>query len=981
MDTLSFFETVLPASGIKILAELIHIPNRPKPGWKYYRYNSHAAMAYAVQQFEAKGKHIYHACNGYGDWYLDEATNRNRIRTAVNVVSCRSLYDDIDTHKEGCYANKKEAFEAVKALVATTGLPMPLVVDSGGGLHLYWPLTEDVTPQEWSHLSSLKRRITKHLGLKVDRAVDMDLARVLRPVGSTNPKYEPPRPVTGKNSPRSFNPETLRTTMERYIKENNVPPDTLKVKRSDNPFAMLLERDYPDAYADVIAQHCAVVKWFKETGAPDEPLWHKLIGLLKHAKDGAEKIHEWGALYSGYSEAETQAKADAWAHGPTLCTTFKSLSNMCEGCTHQCKSPIALGQIEQTVVEVPPEATPAEVEAAPALTKEELLAKLLPTGYTLNEKGLFASIHMPDDTWQNLPVCDTLFYPIDLTQGEDGEWNAVIEYRTQYGKYRQFSLPTSDISAPDKLCSALAAHTIWIYNTKIARSCVSEFMRKFCVGLQAHKREVKTEKAFGWNDDMTGFVIGTTMVTSNGEKPVLLSDNVMSSGMGRDYGTQGSVADWVSLVERIYNRPGAEAYQFAFLISAAAPLIRLANIQGFHGIPVAYTGKGGRGKTTMCRMACGIWGLGNLFLRSSNPNGSTVNAMVARVSIHRNLPWIMDELTGQEAKDVSGMLFSLSNGEPKDRLLSSGRFANAGLSWDTFTLITGNYNITELLATLDKQMTDAVQVRCFEVQVPDDYNETVFAGVNVKELIDEKLQNCYGSVGRVLLKFYMEKQASIVRNIHKMRQKYVPNTADESRERFYIDTLVFAMVAGHAMKKLGLVNFDLDAVLKWAFANVKHLRTARADKHYSEEEIISHFLSSLHGKTVVTKHVRDGRSGTEIPIEPIRGPISARVALEDKKFFITSKALNDWCKESGYLPSHIRDAMDKLGYIVHMKGRDKSGGFNFRIGAGTNIALGAARGFELNYAKVMGRESQGGNVVALPVANLVADDAEAVESA
>jgi hypothetical protein len=1010
MGTLSFFESILPASGIKLLAELVPYTDKAtgkqKDGWRYFKFESLDAMAVAVEQFEAKGLTVFHACHAYGDWYRDEAYNKNRIRTAVNVVSCRSLFDDVDCGKripltpeekaEGVdpeskpfdtnyYITKKEAAAAIKGFVAATGLPMPMVIDSGGGLHLYWPMTEDVAPQEWSHLSAMKRRVTRHLGLKVDRAVDMDLARVLRPVGSFNKKREQPAEVKQKNNPQPSTPSNLRAALEKYIKENNVPAEKESVKRSTNPFAICLERDFPPSHADIVAEHCAVIKWFKETGAPDEPLWHKCIGAIKDCVDGEERIHEWSALYAGYSAEETQSKIELWSYDPTLCSTFRGLTELCNDCTKKCKNPIQLGYQEQTKCEVPQDEAPAqEPPSSRALSTEELLKKIWPQRYSMENNRMSASVQDPDGVWSNAPFCDTVFYPIDLTQGEDGAWNALIEYHTQYGKKRQFTLAASDISSADKLCSALAGHTIWIYNNKSARMHVSEYMRKLCIGLQAHKREQKTEKAFGWTEDFSGFVIGNTMVTQKGDHPVLLSKNVESSGMAKDFGMAGTRHQWVSLVDDIYNRPGAEMYQFAFLVAAASPLIKLAGIQGFHGIPVAYTGKGGRGKTTMCRMACSIWGNGENFIQSSNPSGSTINAMIGRVGIMRNLPWVMDELTGQAAEQIGDMAYALSNGKPKDRLTSGGSFANSNITWDLFTFLTGNYDITELLATLDKQKSDAVQVRCFEIKVPDDFNETVFAGMDAKSLIDEGLQNNFGVVGRELLEFYFEKRNAIVRNIHSMRQKYVPNTADETRERFYIDLIVFAIVAGHIMRKLGLVRFDIDAIRKWAFDNVKRLRHARADKNYTEEELIGHLISDMHGKTLITRRVRDGRSGDkEVPMEQLRGPIYARMAVDDKKFYITSKGINEWCKDSGYLPSNIKDLLDKFKYIVHVKGRDKYGAFNMQLGVGTTVPLGVSRCIELDYAKVMGHETSIGKtasvtpISAASVVNAVAEDVAA----
>ena len=78
--------------------------------------------------------------------------------------------------------------------VATAALerfaPAPaIVVASGGGHHAYWPLTAAIDPIE---AEGLNRRLAHALG--ADTA-SCDAARILRPPGTLNHKYDPPRAV------------------------------------------------------------------------------------------------------------------------------------------------------------------------------------------------------------------------------------------------------------------------------------------------------------------------------------------------------------------------------------------------------------------------------------------------------------------------------------------------------------------------------------------------------------------------------------------------------------------------------------------------------------------------------------------------------------------------------------------------------------------------------------------------------------------
>ena len=96
MNTEQFLRLTTPRQGLKILAELVVDPERDKPGWRYTTYPTVEQMAEVAKQLDAKGRTIYHACNGFGDWHPHpKKPGKRQIRDLGNVVACRSLYDDI----------------------------------------------------------------------------------------------------------------------------------------------------------------------------------------------------------------------------------------------------------------------------------------------------------------------------------------------------------------------------------------------------------------------------------------------------------------------------------------------------------------------------------------------------------------------------------------------------------------------------------------------------------------------------------------------------------------------------------------------------------------------------------------------------------------------------------------------------------------------------------------------------------------------
>ena len=73
----------------------------------------------------------------------------NKDRRVTNVKSLSSFYLDLDCGVGKEYTNQNEAFLDLKRFVKATGLPRPMLVNSGYGIHVYWVLTESVSHAEW----------------------------------------------------------------------------------------------------------------------------------------------------------------------------------------------------------------------------------------------------------------------------------------------------------------------------------------------------------------------------------------------------------------------------------------------------------------------------------------------------------------------------------------------------------------------------------------------------------------------------------------------------------------------------------------------------------------------------------------------------------------------------------------------------------------------------------------------------------------
>lgn len=188
-----FYTDILPTQGRYVLFTL--------PNARHCFVDSiDAAVTKTLELEKSSTGAVYQANASYG---------AENLRTQNNVVSIKSCWLDIDCGSDKAaggkgYPTKKHANAALSQFIKAYALPTPTyVIDSGNGLHVYWALTEDVTPTLWKSTATQLDILLKHAGLLVDPSRTKDSASILRPPCTMNRK-DPvnPKPVKVKHKGR-----------------------------------------------------------------------------------------------------------------------------------------------------------------------------------------------------------------------------------------------------------------------------------------------------------------------------------------------------------------------------------------------------------------------------------------------------------------------------------------------------------------------------------------------------------------------------------------------------------------------------------------------------------------------------------------------------------------------------------------------------------------------------------------------------------
>lgn len=347
MDKLTFLKTILPEDGYKFVG----LSRAGGSGITHKAYVSLELMAEAIASYnEQTNLTVYHACAAYKEPSYEAVVNgetKKKYRGQPNLLKAKSLWCDIDCGEtkaaEGKgYATKGEAVNAIRRFCAEKGLPDPMIVDSGGGIHCYWPLTKTVGPRTWNLMATMLKAAFKEAALLVDPSRTSDMSSVLRPVGSHNRKPgREVREVKVKNTPTFAVPEELFKQLKeitQFIEVPQINKYAAHVGLNDDLTAHLATLVEASADFELVKAGCKVVSWASDPSNQnnvEEPLWRGLLGVVKFCVGANQLAHQVSTHHSKYDSDDTQQKLEGWTTGPTTCAYFSSYKpDLCRVCEH-----------------------------------------------------------------------------------------------------------------------------------------------------------------------------------------------------------------------------------------------------------------------------------------------------------------------------------------------------------------------------------------------------------------------------------------------------------------------------------------------------------------------------------------------------------------------------------------------------------------------------------------------------------------------
>jgi len=276
--------------------------------------------------------------------------------TVADISAITAFWFDFDIAGEGHASSQyPRSVEEILKFLQTLPLHPSFLVNSGGGIHGYWPLahpwvfTDDGDRNQAQELSRFFQGFIIEEGCKLGWQFDntSDLTRILRPPGTLNHKTSPPKTV-----------EIIHMGDKRYSIEDFEVMTLKAVSEAAAPVPELISTapvEYPPADADQIVLHCFWMRHCKEDVAVlPEPSWYRMLSVLVRCKDGNRLARTWSQNYPKYSFRGTEEKTRQSLDnaGPATCAhIFQALDGKgyCDHCPFQgfIKSPIQLGNSDE----------------------------------------------------------------------------------------------------------------------------------------------------------------------------------------------------------------------------------------------------------------------------------------------------------------------------------------------------------------------------------------------------------------------------------------------------------------------------------------------------------------------------------------------------------------------------------------------------------------------------------------------------------
>lgn len=729
MSTAQFLDHVLPAVGYRFLVSLA----APSAPWADSYMPNDPALLHAAQRAVAAGRDVYF---GVGSYAI--GPDGKPHRTAECAALHRCLRVDVDCGEGKPYATKRDGLVALLQASDTLQLPRPTVVDSGYGIHAYWPFTIDLPNKTWLVLAAKFATALASVGLAVDTTTTQDAARILRLPGTTNFKHgaqapvrllslgTPTPPIVHAQALAPFANAAMPTPRSSHAREPSVNDELIGAAGEHPPYHLRGVLLSCPGFGAMLQRHGAGVR---------EPLWKAALDVVAaSADDPLTKERVARALSDGHATFDEGEFGRKWTRAldqqyqPATCVKFAQLGMPeCAACPHAGRlgSPVQLGrpQAAEPVAQPPIAPLPPPValptgavrygvlEVTPGQSRVTIVDGRLGASYTIKD-GLVHSSKKTGQTedgkpiWSLIPIGANPVRAIELVADKHNRTSVAL---VTFDRYQDGEV-TVELGPTEQTDNKAFARALAMGNVRMRAEQAALWrdgvMVEFLAQLQRLQRSGYVVSRCGWTDDYSEFVLGTASYAA-GRAPQVIRPAGMIEAI-EPYRVAGDEAVWQDAFRTCMLDGDRQA---VLALSLGAPLLAFTGVDGV--MLNAYSPESGVGKTALSEACLSVWGSPQELRRDAK---DTMNATFKLAAVTGNLPFVVDEFTNIEGRHLSDFVYTLTQGREKHRMGADAKLHSNTARWCLPLIVTSNNSVHDKLLKF-RPDAEAEAARVFEMRL------------------------------------------------------------------------------------------------------------------------------------------------------------------------------------------------------------------------------------------------------------------------
>lgn len=880
-------------------------------------------------------------------------------RSKMNALYQKAVWADLDVGADiKKYATQAEAYTAIIAFAKLVGLPRPsAMVNSGGGLHVYWISKTALTPDEWRPFAEGLKGILLANNIKFDASCTADIARILRMPGTLNYKTEPPKPVELLPLPlKLYDFETDLAVVKPFagaaqvalgpgkpvhsLFAEGVDPASFK----DGPhalFAGLLQSepgldagidkfseqkvDPAPIFAKQVDGGCEFYREAFRTGGKDhsQPLWNYAILGTTFMENGNAIAHEISKGHADYSAVDTQEKYDIKVAerannggiGYPSCALFEANgSKSCAACPlkPKGKSPLNIRPVVTATVNPTASQSSAAVQVG------------LPAGFDFDDRGIICKViekrsKEPENEGEELAPEMVPLFQTKLTTFWAQKHPDCLNYTVDVDKgfIHYACVPHEEMSKPGFRAYLANPRCRTMIDTR-GKAYLEEFYLSILGKLRANLAS-QHAVPFGWyeeNGKIRGFAFGGRIEMDDGtSRPCGIGD----PNIKRHYTPTGDLQTWRNACATVTGRKRPELTSI-MLMSFASPLAKLI---AKDSVLFSVYGDTAAGKSAAYKVGLSVWGHSKLTKGSETSTHNNVTTQMAEI---KNLPFYWDEIEDDKHREtVAKVMHEASDGVQKGRN-KDGQTTAARGEWKLMIFAASNQSFKEFLYNRNKNHSASI-VRCLEWKV-----QKILGGpghmkdAEASALID-KCESNYGKMGELYAAFLAQNHEAIAREVVEEANKVEAFYGNNGEERYWQAGVACMICAARYAKQLG-VDVDPDVIKDFMYDVYRENREAMVKRGMRggivdrAETVLTLYLKAraANERVIWTNYMHRNAGAAPKPVVILKGPqqprnqqggIEARFAIENQELILGTSDFDAWMIEHKYQTTPIYDMLEK----------------------------------------------------------------------